>query len=319
MVSLKTENTDPLALVMQSPLGGLDVRRFECMPNCGRCCGYKVSLLETDITRLDRAGLTRGQILDPTRAPADGFAACLAKRNGACALLDGEKRCTVYANRPLYCRLYPYIREAYSELQLDVDLSCPGVGQGTRLPESELAEILRRDGAEGDHARLLESGRRAMETAGRFLGFRADQEPFHALADSIQSAAEEGLSTLKDFLRSGAPRVARRLLPQAEPAANRHMPLDEEAGNTLRDYLVLWSKRQALWRWADAFAAVTPGVRTRKEATMRFLIEVQELVQGCAGGIARGRRIDRESVLDAIRQYDSFCRTYCHGFRLNSY
>lgn len=302
-MTLPAVNTgDALGLITGVSLAGLDLRRFECLPGCARCCGYKVSLLKEDINRLEAAGRSRDEFLDSEREPASGFADCLPKHDGFCVLLDSDKRCSMYAHRPLYCRLYPYIREAYVELQLDVDLSCPGVGRGKRTSDAKLAEIIASDGTASAHARLLESGRKAMRTAEQLLTFRGDQESLQELADCVRSAAEKGLAALRELLSAGTQDVR----------------LDEAGSDLLRDYLVVWSKRQALWRWTDAFAVVTPAIPTRREAMFRFLLEMEGITRRRAGVIAGGRCAGRDAVLSAIREYDSFCRTYCQGFRLEA-
>jgi hypothetical protein len=54
---------------------------------------------------------------------------------GFCLFLDRHQRCTVYPVRPEHCRVYPYLWTTYGGTELDVDLSCPGLGQGEAVPK----------------------------------------------------------------------------------------------------------------------------------------------------------------------------------------
>ncbi|MFH0965240.1 MAG: YkgJ family cysteine cluster protein [Planctomycetota bacterium] len=301
----RTEGATPLALLAGGAIGGVDVRRFACRPGCGRCCGYKVSVLEEDIRRLEAGGAARGEFLDGGREPAKGFAGCLRKRGGFCALLDGERRCSEYERRPLYCRLYPYVREAYVELQVDVDLSCPGVGEGEVTPEEELWRGIEADDAATDHEAILRGRRREIETAERILAYRSPVEPFAEVAERIGAAGERGAAALREHLSSLAGGMEGGARPEA---------LGEEAEEVIRDYLVFWSRRQLLWRWADSFAVATLDVRTRTEAIAGLLLDVGEAVRRQVrrrGGEGGGR-----NALCAIREHDSRYRTYCRSFRL---
>lgn len=310
-----TQLDDPLHLIRDASPCTLDLRRFECLPGCGRCCGYKVSLLKQDIAWLEAAGASADWFVDRDREPASGFEACLAGRSGFCVFLDSQRRCRQYQHRPLYCRLYPYIRETYMYTQLDVSLSCPGVGRGKALSDEELSEVLELDGSAAEHERLADSRRGAARTAEALLAFHGRLEPFEEIADRIRSAAEGGLEDMQVFLKSGASVIVGQMLPKSDGAPADPASLDAAAKELLRDYLLLWSLRQTLWRWTDAFVAVTPEVKSRSQAMLSFLLEIAEAVASRAAA-AEGERAGREHVLDAIRECDSFYRTYCQGFRL---
>lgn len=316
MTAIAANTGNALGLITQASLAGLDLRRFECVSGCGRCCAYKVSLLEEDIRRLEATGRARDEFLDMARRPAAGFAGCMAKRNGSCVFLDGDRRCREYEHRPLYCRLYPYIRESYVELQLDVDLSCPGVGRGKRMSDTELAAIVASDSSAGDHARLLESQRTAVSVAEKMLSYRADFEPFEESVHAIRHIAEKGFGELRAFLASEAAGSPDGLLPPRDGLAYQDTAMTEQADELLKDYLVLWSLRQTLWRWADAIIAVTPVIRSRLQVMSRFLLEMSDIIAAGASAAAGAQDVAREHVLSAVRNCDSSYRTYCQGFRL---
>ena len=294
-----------MAAGVAGKIGGLDLGRFECVRGCGRCCGYKVSVLEGDIARLEGAGVARAEFLDSERDPAAGFAGCMRKRDGSCALLDEGRRCRRYEHRPLYCRLYPYVREAYVSIQLDVDLSCPGVGHGEAVSDEALFAILAADDAATNHEVILRSRNDERETAERLLGYRGRQSRFDEIASEITSAAGEGLSGLREFLSSDG------------ETAGGDGTFSGDAERVLADYLVFWSRRQALWRWCDAFAVSTPDVQSRSDAMARFLSDADGTIVARAGEIAGEETVGAHHVIEAIRERDSSLRTYCHSFRMS--
>jgi Fe-S-cluster containining protein len=55
----------------------------------------------------------------------------MGSTSGFCVFLDAGQRCVVYEHRPHQCRSYPYLWTAYTQQELDVDYSCPGLGSGT--------------------------------------------------------------------------------------------------------------------------------------------------------------------------------------------
>jgi len=75
--------------------------------NCGICCLETEMLLSTkDIERLIKKGYN---IEFFARYDEDGYI-MLRNRNGHCVFYDVKKRkCKIYDNRPLGCRLYPII------------------------------------------------------------------------------------------------------------------------------------------------------------------------------------------------------------------
>jgi Fe-S-cluster containining protein len=99
--------------------------RFVCLPGCGLCCSYRVLVTKRDRERLEATTSHK----DPWEAGADGQLA-LRRTPEFCLFLDAQRRCRVYPHRPAHCRTYPYLETSYDGVELDVDLSCPGLGQG---------------------------------------------------------------------------------------------------------------------------------------------------------------------------------------------
>ena len=117
-----------------------DGLRFECQPDCGKCCtnhdDYSYVYLEDDdLSRLATwLGLepdefaTRYTILD------DGERV-LRMDQPDCPFLDGV-RCTVYGARPRQCRTFPFWDETLSTRRTWQALGefCPGIDRGERHP-----------------------------------------------------------------------------------------------------------------------------------------------------------------------------------------
>lgn len=93
--------------------------RFRCLPGCGLCCSYRVSLTPADQDRLGN-----GNAWEIT----DGEHPILRRPAGFCSFLDSHQRCSIYSQRPAQCRAYPYLLTRYYDAELDVDFSCPGLG-----------------------------------------------------------------------------------------------------------------------------------------------------------------------------------------------
>ena len=84
---------------------------------CGVCCRETEMLLSAeDIERLERKGLSKEFFARFDRA---GYAK-LRNRERHCVFYDVEKRrCNVYADRPLGCRLYPVIYDETKGIVVD--------------------------------------------------------------------------------------------------------------------------------------------------------------------------------------------------------
>ena len=108
--------------------------RFSCLQRCGLCCSYKVHLSEDEVSRINRQ--SQGEFVKDS---------CLSKENGFCCFLDRDSRCTIYEQRPAHCRTFPFYVE--SGCEVDIDLSCPGIGRGESLNEDYFADFIKVNGA----------------------------------------------------------------------------------------------------------------------------------------------------------------------------
>ncbi|MDI9644883.1 MAG: YkgJ family cysteine cluster protein [Candidatus Verstraetearchaeota archaeon] len=125
--------------------------RFKCR-RCARCCSLDVMLSDIEIGRL---GILADKRWRTTRK---------VFRNGrmVCSLLDGNT-CTIYKERPILCRVFPFIaipESDFIEVGIEVDplavrvagadntiyviiydTECPGVGDGVAPEPDEILDL----------------------------------------------------------------------------------------------------------------------------------------------------------------------------------
>ena len=118
--------------------------RFECRPDCGRCCTNHGDWAWVYLEEADAARLAEHFRLDLTEFLArytivDEGHLALRMDGPACGFLDGT-RCTVYEARPTQCRTFPFWRENVRSRHSWDSLRtfCPGVGEG---PVHNLVQI----------------------------------------------------------------------------------------------------------------------------------------------------------------------------------
>ena len=104
---------------------------FVCLDKCGLCCSYKVHLDSEDIRRIEFSGKLRSHFFKSSHMP---------KKEGFCCFLDSATRCGIYADRPKHCRNFPFYCESPQEI--DIDLSCPGIGQGSPVSQEYFERLL---------------------------------------------------------------------------------------------------------------------------------------------------------------------------------
>lgn len=129
-------------------------RVVECPPECGMCC-----LCQPEVLPEERPFFKKNHpsCLVRSRGPEPYTALALKKGRGSCVFLNG-RRCSVYQNRPTYCRQFPYHLYASDRLQVELDLSCRGAWTGKGASAIDEARSLVAS-AEGRIAEALEQSR----------------------------------------------------------------------------------------------------------------------------------------------------------------
>jgi Fe-S-cluster containining protein len=314
--------------------------RFRCLPGCGLCCRrYRIALTEPDLDRLKRVVEPEAcsTITFPNHEQG-GITAFMdnGKANGCC-YLDEQLRCSVYRNRPLYCRTYPLIRDTYEQLEMSVDHTCPGVGEGDPVTTEQIEEAF-----------LLEAQHRPelLDVAGSSANFRlicASLEAMGVYTDAglMRSVCWQLISRGLTFRRSseisayftGAaaalarvpagnlmdPEAVARLAEGVEDIPSSGSEGAEEeladgAAERLTDYLGEWIRRQALLRFVHAAALARP----RKENVLHsFFLFLTRAVSEILAGAERLRRREGQQkvtarlMLEAIRQNEGPLRSRC--------
>ena len=112
---------------------------------CGDCCGdvdkreRMIRLLPEDIKRIMETGAE-----DFYEEWDEGrFTGLMCKKeDGKCVFYTGEK-CSIYDNRALICKMYPFWLEIQNDFFLfGIDLDCLGTGKGEPLDEDFFAKFL---------------------------------------------------------------------------------------------------------------------------------------------------------------------------------
>ncbi len=170
-------------------LSELEGRTVECPPECGMCCLCQPEVLPEERgffkanhpDRLVRAG---GQF--------PYVALAMKKGRGSCVFLEG-RRCTVYGNRPAYCRQFPFHLYAGERLQVELDLSCRGVWTGGGRPAAEEARPVL-EIAERRIAKAME------ESAGVYSEFYSICREAGVMADpaGLRLSASDSISMFTD-------------------------------------------------------------------------------------------------------------------------
>ena len=196
--------SEPIELDL-SELAG---RTYTCMDGCALCCLCQPELL-TDEERRFRQDPALGEgVADRHISPdVSGAALRLRGSHGSCWFLK-DKRCRIYNDRPHFCRLFPVNVFVGWRIQLNVNLSCRGIG----LPGEDLTALGKGILAAYGDARL---GRELTEARNVFSEFvrntrRAGvSQPFTSLRTAGADLMDEltdpvGISRLLTYAEHGS-------------------------------------------------------------------------------------------------------------------
>ncbi len=106
----------------------VDGKSYRCVEGCALCCLCQPELLPSEEERFRKDPRFAEAIADRHISPdVDGAALKLRGAHGACYFLT-NKRCRIYNDRPHYCRSFPINVFVGWRIQLNVNLSCRGIG-----------------------------------------------------------------------------------------------------------------------------------------------------------------------------------------------
>ncbi len=98
---------------------------FKCIDGCGLCCLCQPELLPSELKVFrDNPGLAGVVVRSNSDSARKSIA--MLKNGGPCMLLKGRK-CTIYRERPHFCRQFPVHTHLMWRIQLTPDYSCRGI------------------------------------------------------------------------------------------------------------------------------------------------------------------------------------------------
>jgi len=124
--------------------------RWRCL-RCHACCGdtkqhiRHIKLLETEATTISHfIGRQRKRFCVSSDESGPYKFEILKQSPGDCIFLR-ENSCTIYSERPLTCRFYPFYLEETSQNRYKFGITnenCPGLGQGPVLEMEFFVQLL---------------------------------------------------------------------------------------------------------------------------------------------------------------------------------
>lgn len=188
----------------------VDGKTYRCIDGCALCCLCQPELLPDEEAKFRADPRLSDGMADKHISPdVRGAAIKLRGAHGSCHFLK-DKRCSIYQDRPHFCRAFPINVFVGWRIQLNANLSCRGMGLvGENLIDvskgilSEYGEDRLRSELGAARSVFTEFVRNTRETwiAQSFSSVRGAG---HALADEL--VEELGLSRLLTYAEHGSTR-----------------------------------------------------------------------------------------------------------------
>ncbi len=304
--------------------------RFRCVEGCGLCCTYKVPVLagETGFLRACGEAVVQDEAAGASLAP--NVVGYLRRENGYCVLLDEDKRCNIYADRPIYCRLFPLVRDSYGHRQIDANFSCPGLGKGEPFAASDFEGVAELEATAADLEGWERRQRESYEFAVQMLRAKGSYCPEEVMRAAVVGLVDEALAAgasldlgrrLREAVESSratlvaagnveGPEELAHLFPHVSEAGGPSITPEER--DLLREYLMLWARRNLTLRaaHAQALASLTP-----ENVTYHFAGIVSQAAQEVCK--AAGDSCEANRVADGVRQVDSSLRSRYMSARIS--
>jgi Fe-S-cluster containining protein len=177
---------------------------------CGLCCLCQPELLEAEAPLFRQKHRARTVA---KKHPHEHFALAMKKGVGSCAFLQ-KKRCSIYPERPYFCRAFPLHVHVGERAQVVLDLSCRGVWTG-----------------QGEDALAIGLGW-SREARGRISA--VSRQARSVYAEYLENCREQGMDASASRLRGMAAPLLRRMvevpfLAQLLEATMADEPVDPSA------------------------------------------------------------------------------------------
>lgn len=111
---------------------------IDCHPECGMCCLCQPEILPNEMEFFET---NHPYALVKAKYPDNHVALALKKGRGSCIFLN-NRRCSIYKNRPAFCRQYPFYIHVGEKVSVELDLSCRGVWDGKDIDAENEAKKL---------------------------------------------------------------------------------------------------------------------------------------------------------------------------------
>ncbi|MCL2608137.1 MAG: YkgJ family cysteine cluster protein [Methanomassiliicoccaceae archaeon] len=166
-------------------------RKVYCPPECGMCCLCQPEILPDEYSFFKTK---HPSSITKKKEPHEHFAVALKKGRGSCVFLDDDRRCSIYANRPTYCRQFPFHFHVSDRIRVELDLSCRGVWYGKGNDAVSEAEALAQRSAYRLKTALME----ATGVYREFFGLCKEAGVF-AEQSTLRSSVHENISNFTDL------------------------------------------------------------------------------------------------------------------------
>lgn len=292
--------------------------RFECL-KCGLCCGYRVDVSCGDVERLEGVSRDRNDFLE--EETSSGMFR-LKKKEEACVFLGKSSLCSVYPQRPEYCRRYPFFAEAGG--QIDADLSCPGVGRGCEPDESFFEKVFPVTGTlnpagTADFAVGLLKQRGSFATREEFREMEISPRPGEDLIPpeffDIRNGANVYIGSSGTPEKYAFEKLAGNVIIQGKlfPEDPEPALIPEEGRRILGEYKKIWMGRELFYRFTLLNSlALLPGA-DMLEFRDSFIAGLFESVARFAAVLVLYRKEEPLTAIirESIRAFDGRLRTKC--------
>ncbi len=206
-------------------------RSYTCLEGCALCCLCQPELLPEEEAKFRAApSLAEGVAERHISPDVRGAAIKLRGAHGSCHFLNENRRCSIYHERPHFCRAFPVNVFVGWRIQFNANMSCRGLGRkGERL--ESIAECVLQDYGDEKLKRELKEARRVFtefiqntREAWVSQSFSSVRGAANALMEELTE--EPGLSRLLTYAERGSTRQnasagdLARLARKTEPEAN---------------------------------------------------------------------------------------------------